>query len=306
MKKKSTIIDALRLKCKTACAKHYKGSIVPVGLIGKWIPMDTLLFYYTGTGNSLWTARILAKELGDATIIPMAKNPGEKINSQTAKIGIIFPVHIWGLPRRVIAFVDALETDSSRYYFAVAVNAGQVAATLLQLRKLMNAKSLSLSSGFDLVMPSNYIPWGGPGPEETQIRKIDKARDKIRSIAAVVAMREQRPVEKGPLWQNILLTWFNRILHSRIPAMDKGFWVDEHCNACGICKSICPCGNIDLQADRPAWLHQCEQCMACIQWCPQEAIQFGKKTPRYDRYHHPEVKLQDMITQGRGKNGIQF
>lgn len=29
-----------------------------------------------------------------------------------------------------------------------------------------------------------------------------------------------------------------------------------------------------------------EQCLACIKWCPQETIQFGKKTPRYKRYHH--------------------
>ena len=38
-----------------------------------------------------------------------------------------------------------------------------------------------------------------------------------------------------------------------------------------------------------------EQCLACIQWCPQEAIQFGKKTPRYKRYHHPEVTVREML-----------
>jgi MinD superfamily P-loop ATPase len=75
--------------------------------------------------------------------------------------------------------------------------------------------------------------------------------------------------------------------------MDKGFWVDAKCNACGICKTICPCGNIELAAGKPAWRHHCEQCMACIQWCPQEAIQFGKKTPGYKRYRHPEVKLPE-------------
>ena len=77
--------------------------------------------------------------------------------------------------------------------------------------------------------------------------------------------------------------------------MDKSFWVDEKCNACAICRSICPCGNIALEAGKPVWLHHCEQCLACIQWCPREAIQFGKKTPRYERYHHPEVTLQDML-----------
>jgi ferredoxin len=257
--------------------------------------MKTDLFYYTGTGNSLWVARTLAQQIGDAGIFPISRTSGDSVESRAEAIGIIFPVHIWGVPRRVIAFVNALATDPVKYHFAVAVNAGQVAATLLQLKRLMRAKGLPLSTGFGIAMPSNYIPWGGPGPEERQIRRIAGAREKIGMIAAVVAKREQGPVEKGPLWQNILFSWLNRLSFSHVPTMDKSFWVDQKCNACGICKTICPCGNIELKSDRPVWLNHCEQCLACIQWCPQEAIQFGKKTPRYERYHHPEVTLQDMI-----------
>ncbi|MCX5832801.1 MAG: EFR1 family ferrodoxin [Deltaproteobacteria bacterium] len=257
--------------------------------------MKTDLFYYTGTGNSLWTTRMLAKEMSGAEIVPISSTTGNPIVSGAEAIGIIFPVHIWGLPRRVIAFVDALEKKGSRYYFAVAVNAGQVAATLIQLSKRMQARGLSLSAGYELVMPSNYIPWGGPGPEEEQIRQIEGARSKISRIAAGCAAREKRPVEKGPLWQNILFTGLNRLSFSRVPTMDRSFWADERCNGCGICKAICPSGNSALPGDRPAWLHHCEQCLACIQWCPQEAIQFGKKTPRYKRYHHPEIILRDML-----------
>lgn len=257
--------------------------------------MKTDLFYYTGTGNSLWTAKILAEELGDADLIPISRATGDRVLGRAEAIGIIFPVHIWGLPRRVIAFVDALEKNQSRYHFAVAVNAGQVAATLIQLKKRMQGRGLSLSTGFELAMPSNYIPWGGPGPEGEQLRRIEAARKKIGRIAAAVAAREERPVEKGPLWQNILFTGFNRLAFSYVPTMDRSFWVDEKCNGCGICKTVCPSGNIDLPAEKPAWLHHCEQCLACIQWCPQEAIQFGKKTPRYKRYHHPEITLKDAL-----------
>ncbi len=257
--------------------------------------MKTDLFYCTGTGNSLWIARELAKRLGDAQTTPMSRIPGEMIEKGADAVGIVFPVHIWGLPNRVIDFVDALANGPSRYHFAVAVNAGQVAATLLQLKRLMQAKGISLSAGFEIAMPSNYIPWGGPGPEEKRRGRFDKARNKIGTIAAAVVKREERLVEKGPLWQNILFTWLYKLSFPRVPFMDKSFWVDEKCNACGICASICPSGNIVLEAGKPAWLHHCEQCLACIQWCPREAIQFGKKTPRYERYHHPEVTLQDMM-----------
>ena len=257
--------------------------------------MSANLYYYTGTGNSLWIARMLAKELGDAAIIPISRISKGTLGSKVDAVGIVFPVHIWGVPHPIIAFVNALINDPSRYYFAVAVNAGQVAATLLQLKKLMNAKGLSLSSGFGIAMPTNYIPWGGPGPKDKQILRFTKAGEKIKAIADVVAKREQRPVERGPLWQNMLFTWLNRLSFPHIPAMDKSFWVDEKCNSCGICHTICPCGNIELKDGRPVWLHHCEQCLACIQWCPPEAIQYGKKTQRYERYHHPEVELSDMI-----------
>jgi ferredoxin len=258
--------------------------------------MKTDLFYYTGTGNSLWTARLLAQNLGDAQMIPLSRATGETMKRKADREGIIFPVHIWGVPRRVIAFLNALEKDPSRYYFAVAVNAGQVAATLIQLKKLLHAKGLSLSSGFEIAMPTNYIPWGGPGPEDKQIMRFAMAKEKIKKIADVVANGEERPVERGPFWQNILFTWLNRLSFPHVPTMDKSFYVDEKCNECGICKTVCPCGNIGLKEGRPVWLHHCEQCLACIQWCPQEAIQFGKKTPQYQRYHHPEVKLSDMIS----------
>ncbi len=102
----------------------------------------------------------------------MPDSTGNPVQSRADAIGIIFPVHVWGLPQRVIALMNALAIDASRYCFALAVNAGQVAATLLQLDALMKSRGLSLSAGFDIAMPSNYIPWGGPGPEDRRMRRI--------------------------------------------------------------------------------------------------------------------------------------
>ena len=259
--------------------------------------MRTDLFYYTGTGNSLWAARTLAGLLDNAEILPIARLPEDWRSSTPDAIGLIFPVHVWGLPARVIDFAAALTDKQSAYSFAIAVNAGQVAATLLQLEKLLLTKGITLSAGFDLVMPSNYIPWGGPGPIDKQRQRFHSAREKLARIAATVEAREKRPVEKGPLWQNIFFTRINKMTFPRISAMDKSFWSDTKCNACGICRRVCPSSNINLSAEgKPVWQHRCEQCLACLQWCPRESIQFGKRTPRYERYHHPDVKLREMIT----------
>jgi len=263
--------------------------------------MKTDLFYYTGTGNSLWAARTLSSLLGNTRIIPISRVGDAPGAGQPDAVGIVFPVHVWGLPRRVIDFVHTLAFhDKTPYCFAIAVNAGQVAATLLQLDKLMATRGITLSAGFELVMPSNYIPWGGPGPVEKQRKRFRDAGEKIEQIAGIVMAGEVKPVEKGPFWQNILFSRLYKLTFPRIPGMDKSFWVDERCNACGICKNVCPCGNIEIDKEKkPLWRHHCEQCLACIQWCPQEAIQFGKRTLRLERYHHPEIALKELLNRNK-------
>jgi len=260
--------------------------------------MKMQLYVYTGTGNSLWISRQLALELKEADLkfIPYLSKDFEV---EADVVGIIFPVHIWGLPIRVIQFINHLQVKPETYFFALAVNAGQPAATLLQLQKLMSTRELSLALGYSIVMPSNYIPWGGPGPIDTQQRLYREAQEKLEAIAGSILRGERKKVDRGPLWQNILFSWIYKISFRSVHKLDKNFWVDDKCNSFGICSKVCPADNIKMINEKPVWLHRCEQCLACLQWCPQEAIQYGKKTVKYQRYHHPEVILNDMLEQAK-------
>jgi ferredoxin len=262
--------------------------------------MKTTLYYYTGTGNSLWTARLLATELGDSTLLPMTAADPVHDGADTAAIGLVFPVHMWGVPAPVLQFIKRLPGGRDRYFFAAAVNAGGVSRTLVQVRRAMAAAGLSLAAGFSVVLPSNYIPWGGPKPEAERQNQYQATREKIKLMAARLVNRETWPVEKGPLWQRIVFTAIYKLTFNMILKMDKDFWVDTKCTACGLCATVCPAHNIELQEGKPVWRHRCEQCLACIQWCPQEAIQYGKKTPGYARYHHPEVGIGDLQHQQAG------
>lgn len=262
--------------------------------------MKTQLYVYTGTGNSLWIARRLALELKETTLefIPYLS---KDFKVEADRVGIISPVHIWGLPGRVIQFIKNLQVKPETYLFALAVNAGQPAATLLQMRKLMSARKWSLAAGYSIVTPSNYTPWGGPGPIEAQQRLFRDAQEKVKKIAGSVLRGERKKVDRGPFWQNILFSWIYKMSFRQVPKMDKKFWVDDKCNSCGICSKVCPGENIEMVNEKPSWLHRCEQCFACLQWCPQEAIQHGKKTVQYPRYHHPEVTLKEMLEQAEAK-----
>jgi len=200
-----------------------------------------------------------------------------------------------GCTQTGFGFPGPIAAISPEYIFAVANNAGQVSNTLVQLHKVMESKGLVLSSGWSVVMPSNYIPWGGPGSLEKQNELFTAARKKIYAISHAVNRRFKMPVEKGPLWQRIVFTWLYKFSFPHVPKMDGKFWVDTRCNKCGLCIQLCPSKNVSMQDDKLSWQNHCEQCLACIQWCPQEAMQYGKKTPAYSRYHHPEVKVKDLL-----------
>ena len=259
-------------------------------------------YVYTGTGNSLWIARQLALELKEVSLhfMPYLST---NFKVEADGVGIIFPVHIWGLPIRVIQFINHLQVTPETYFFALAVNAGQPAATLLQMQKLMSTRQRSLALGYSIVMPSNYTPWGGPGPMDAQQRLYRQAQEKVKAIAGPILRGERKKMDRGPLWQNIPFSWIYKMSYRHVCKMDKRFWVDDKCNHCGICSRVCPANNIEMIDEKPAWLHRCEQCFACLQWCPQETIQYGKKTVKYPRYHHPEVTLEDMLEQAKTNKG---
>lgn len=257
--------------------------------------MKTTIYFYTGTGNSLWTAQKLSAMLNDSEVIPIALIGSNRVITNSINIGFIFPVHIWGIPSPVTDFLNRLESNSGKYYFAVAVNAGQVAATLTQLKNLLQQKNIKLSSGFSICMPSNYIPWGGAPSQAKQQQTFKEAMDKIGRIASSVHAKEERLPEKGPAWQNIFFSAIYRLSFAQVPKMDKSFWADDKCTGCKICEKICPAQNIKMINGKPAWQHRCEQCFACIQWCPEEAIQYGSGTAKKKRYHHPEITLKDML-----------
>jgi ferredoxin len=257
--------------------------------------MNNIAFYFSGTGNALWAGRTVAQGLGACRLYPMARGEHAFQAEGADSVGLFFPVHMWGVPGLVLDFVSKLKLDPETYLYAVAVNAGQVSRTLIQLAGVCRKAGMNLAAGVEVKLPSNYIPWGGPGEAGEMANRISRARSKLELVAGRFRNREQWPVERGPLWQRILFTALYRLSFGQVPDMDKKFTVDETCNACAICARVCPVANIDLHKDRPRWHHRCTQCLACLQWCPQKAIQMGVRTRGFERYHHPEITLKDAL-----------
>ena len=235
-----------------------------------------MIFYFSGTGNSAWSARQLAKLTGDeACDITALHELPDLTNAR--QIGFVFPVYAWGTPEVMADFAKKLP-KTQVFTFGVCTCGADAGLALKQFSKLY-----PLSSCYSLVMPNNYI-LGSDTDEEGEIReKITAARAELERISGEVQRQEKvYRVHEGAMagLKSILVNFgFNRFARSAKP-----FFTEDSCNSCGLCVRNCPAHAITLQDGKPVWAAQCYQCLRCINECPQQAIQYGKSTAGRRRY----------------------
>lgn len=254
----------------------------------------TSIFYFSGTGNSLAVSKAIADKLGSTNIVPMVQKNALDNLDNSERIGLVFPVYVFGLPRIVARFIKGLSMPSSTYLFAVAVHGGMPCGTVKQTARLFARNGMTLSAGYEVMMVDNYIPFAGAIAPEKQQKRFKNAKMKIENICSAIK-RGDRSIYPGWPLVNWLLRRIYKSWELKVASSDADFTVDSNCNACGVCEKICPVENIKMSDRLPSWKHHCEQCFACIHWCPQKAIQYGKKTSGRTRYHHPDIKMSEMI-----------
>ena len=59
---------------------------------------------------------------------------------------------------------------------------------------------------------------------------------------------------------------------------------------------VCPNGNITVVDKKAQIGPHCTQCLACVHFCPQQAMEIRHKPTKMEiQYHHPEVKVRDLM-----------
>lgn len=258
--------------------------------------MRTIIYYFTGTGNSLKIAKDIAAKLGGTELKPISKAITSEIDLSADRIGLVFPVYVWGPPVIVTEFIKKMKPVQGKYIFAVTTYGGFPGATLPVTAELLASKGMELAAGFAVRMPGNYTPLYGAISEQKQKKFFAAAEQKVDDIAKAVSGGIKSAPEKSFFLTNLI---FTRLLYNmgirHMREADKSYVVLPKCNSCNICYRICPVSNIKMENGKPVWQHKCEQCMACLQFCPVEAIQYGKSTESRKRYRHPEVKANDLF-----------
>lgn len=274
--------------------------------------MERIIYYFSGTGNSLRTARLIAQEIGGARLVSMGGDPGDVPGVGADMIGFVCPVYEWDVPRPVKEFVARLTVESGAYTFMVATYVAVHGRCFETVDGLLREKGSGLHYGRALrCVASQCTAYEPFPPARLMVPRMEKGAGRIgREIARKERRRYPRmsPVTRG-LYERMMVP-FLKVQRE----YDKGFYTSEACVGCQLCGRVCPCHNITFSGGRPLWNHACIGCNACVVYCPTKAIQF--RTPeayaRLDniitrrlglpekrtRYHHPYIKAADLMGGG--------
>lgn len=258
-----------------------------------------MIFYFSGTGNSLQAAKAIAKH-NDVKLISIAaainsNNDIYEYNLDNNEIiGFVFPIYAWAPPKMVLKFIDKLRLNNynNNYVFSVATCGENIGNTMKLLGASLKEKNLKLDSGFSIKMPNNYIIIGNVDSKEMEEQKLTVAEESLKHINNIIEERGKGifEVEKGFL-PGVLTSVINPLFNKN--AVDtKKFYVNESCTSCGLCEKVCNCRNIKVNG-KPEWGANCTQCLGCLHLCPTKAIQYGKGTEKKGRYKNPTIEINE-------------
>ena len=283
-----------------------------------------MIFYFTGTGNSLWVAKRLGEVFDESPVsiagqlqnlessggkLPFTLNPDEKMF-------FVFPVHSWGVPKLVMQFIKHMQWKgyNSQPVYMVCTCGDECGYTDRILRKRLARKGITLTGAYSIVMPNNYILMKGfnTDSKEVEQQKLAAAPGRLQAIVEAInnhiaagscnmtgnvadAMAESSAkkatalyaVGTHPVLKSCIVYW----LFVTFALKQNKFEVTKVCISCGLCEKICPTKTIVMEEGHPEWERgSCVQCTACIHRCPVRAIEYGVETWKKGRYHHPDLK----------------
>lgn len=250
-----------------------------------------MILYFSGTGNSLAIARQLAERLNER-LMSFAEAIGQDLTNEK-RIGLVLPTYWLDAPLAVKALIPRIVFPKDAYTFVVITCGAQTNNAVWTVRRLLKQQGVKVDYCHKIRVPDTSALAFGRNPNN-QVWKFEKFASRLEMIANDLAAEKHRLHFAGfdPFgWLFNAGPLAKKSYRLTTPVVNT-----DKCVGCNTCVRVCPQENIVLSDMKAHIGDNCTLCLGCVHFCPQQAVEVGNRPTQKDyQYHHPQVKLKDML-----------
>ena len=258
-----------------------------------------MIFYFTGTGNSLYAAKQIEK---DPISIPHAIHQKNK-NFTSASIGIVSPIYGHELPAMVKDFLKK-SVFSTNYFYMILTYGNRHGGAAELAKSFCDSIGLSVHYINVLLMVDNWLP----SFDMDEQKKIDKRVDENLAVIKSHIKEHKNMISE--------VTESDREAHrqfmSQMSLIPPDAWqrlikIGTGCVGCGICERVCPSSSIRIENGKAVHIPgNCQSCLACVHACTQKVIGLSvpEKNPNA-RYRNKDISLNEIMKANCQVKGIK-
>jgi ferredoxin len=250
----------------------------------------TKIYYFSGTGNSLWSAKRIAElSGGECELFNIGVEAGKGgVTIEADAVVLVFPAYAYGLPLIVRRFVKSavFKTSYAAAFVTYGSSPGGALAAMCRLLKKKNINALFFGR---IPAPENYLAIFGPQSAEKVESRVSMQQKATEEAAHSITERKTNRINTFRPFSGFVSFLFS--LGAKI--FYKHYRLGN-CNGCGTCEKICPVSAIVMRDGHPVFSNKCENCQGCVDMCPSRAIQFGRVKFGAPGYRHPSVSIKEL------------
>lgn len=250
-----------------------------------------MIIWFSGSGNSLSVARTLAEKTQDTLLhlndAPAANLSGEKV------IGLVYPTYSYDAPLKIKEMLGTISFPKDAYLWIVVTCGSTPGNSIFTVRKILHQQGVVVVYSRIISMPdSSAISFGNDA--QAQNKKLEAVPALLEEIAGEINGRVRRLEHAGRTFSGTTVN--SKLFFPIATAAVKQNVNTEKCIGCGICAKVCSNGNIAVIDKKAKVGPHCTQCLACVHFCPQQAMEIRHRpTKKENQYHHPDVKVKDLM-----------